>query len=277
MRLCRTEVLLVALAVNACAFDEGNVWGQADLGLSASFAPPAERLTEAGRLKTSAGYALRLDAVEVSFGALSAVMASDGGATVFDPANPPPSYSLCHNGHCHHESGALVDYEDIVAELAGAPTAAVSVQRQSTVALQPLSATAVPIDLGPCSGDCVLQQGVLGFVRLEVTELRLVGQVFDLQGGRLPAEGVAIDVRVPLGFTAGERIEAPIDSGQSIGVRLRASFLLPPHFLDGIEFDKPGGGPVLDGATLSDRIVQNIVEQPHLTIGVSRFDPAETR
>lgn len=37
----------------------------------------------------------------------------------FDPSRPPPGYSLCHNGHCHRDDGALVPYDVIAAELAG--------------------------------------------------------------------------------------------------------------------------------------------------------------
>ena len=42
-----------------------------------------------------------------------------GQGAAFDPSNPPAGYSLCHAGHCHHESGRLVSYEEIAIELSG--------------------------------------------------------------------------------------------------------------------------------------------------------------
>ncbi|MCB9762153.1 MAG: hypothetical protein H6739_20305 [Alphaproteobacteria bacterium] len=42
-----------------------------------------------------------------------------GAGSTFDPADPPEGYGLCHSGHCHRDDGALVDYVDIQAELAG--------------------------------------------------------------------------------------------------------------------------------------------------------------
>ncbi len=49
-------------------------------------------------------------------------LASESLLSAFDPQNPPPQYSLCHNGHCHHDDGHLVDYEDIVLEQAESAT-----------------------------------------------------------------------------------------------------------------------------------------------------------
>jgi hypothetical protein len=40
-----------------------------------------------------------------------------GGGGTFDPANPPPGYTLCHGGHCHRADGALIDEAQIRAEL----------------------------------------------------------------------------------------------------------------------------------------------------------------
>jgi hypothetical protein len=58
---------------------------------------------------------LTLEVESVGFDAL----APSGGGGTFDPAHPPPGYTLCHGGHCHAEDGRLVPYADVEAELAG--------------------------------------------------------------------------------------------------------------------------------------------------------------
>ena len=45
------------------------------------------------------------------------------------PGKPPPGYTLCHNGHCHHPSGRLVPYAEIEAELAGGGVGTAAVVR----------------------------------------------------------------------------------------------------------------------------------------------------
>ena len=51
----------------------------------------------------------------------SAAPAEKGGAImseiVFDPANPPPGYRNCHRNHCHHESGAVASYAQVMQEM----------------------------------------------------------------------------------------------------------------------------------------------------------------
>ena len=106
------SLLWMALfTLSACA-DPGLPWGWVEAEVQGSFDPDEGRLDDEGRLKTSGNYALALDTVEVTFDALTVVLAGAGTAD-FDPANPPEGYSLCHNGHCHSDAGALVDYEII--------------------------------------------------------------------------------------------------------------------------------------------------------------------
>ena len=110
-------VALLLPAVVGCLGD-GLPWGQLEASMTATFAPSPDRLDDQGRLKTAANYVVDIEEISLGFDAFSLVLAAQGAAG-FDPANPPEGYSLCHNGHCHSDSGALVDYEDIALEMAG--------------------------------------------------------------------------------------------------------------------------------------------------------------
>ncbi|MBM4373379.1 MAG: hypothetical protein FJ098_17105, partial [Deltaproteobacteria bacterium] len=118
----RSSVLVLVLAAG-CAFTDGEPWGEVRPALRVVFDPSPERLTPEGWLRTTLGYGVELHALDVSVDGLTLSMAAGGeGAAVFDPADPPEGYSLCHNGHCHAASGALVSYEAIAAELGGGGT-----------------------------------------------------------------------------------------------------------------------------------------------------------
>ena len=94
---------LTLISMTAC-LDDGLPWGTLEATMEASFAPSEGRLDDDGRLKTSQNYVVALDEVAVAFDAFTLVLAA-GGAAAFDPSNPPEGYSLCHNGHCHADSG----------------------------------------------------------------------------------------------------------------------------------------------------------------------------
>ena len=117
-RSAKTLVAVVLVPFLSGCLGDGLPWGQLETSMTASFAPPGGRLDDQGRLKTTANYVVDDLKVTVGFDAFSLVLAAQGAAG-FDPANPPEGYSLCHNGHCHSDSGALVDYEDIALEMAG--------------------------------------------------------------------------------------------------------------------------------------------------------------
>ncbi len=114
------------LPLVACTFDAGVGFGtMEEAHLTAAF-EPGGRLGDDGSFLTLGGYRVTPDRMtlgvyEVRLDEL--VSSGGGGDSIFDPASPPPGYSLCHGGHCHHESGALVSYEDIQASLSeGGPS-----------------------------------------------------------------------------------------------------------------------------------------------------------
>ena len=105
-------LLLAAVLASGCAVADGEPWGWAKADLSASGpivesgGEPADGIT----IESVEAFAnIRLAETRTS---------SAGDGSSFDPASPPPGYTLCHNGHCHSESGELVPYDDVRAELA---------------------------------------------------------------------------------------------------------------------------------------------------------------
>jgi len=101
--------LLVAASLAGCSFTDGRPWGRADgrfgaRSIEATGALPDEMELEQATLKAE----LFLESATTSEG---------GSGGTFDPSNPPPGYSLCHNGHCHSDEGELVSYEEVEAEM----------------------------------------------------------------------------------------------------------------------------------------------------------------
>ncbi len=111
---------MIALVLVACTFAPGRGWGElTSAALDARYEPGAARDLGDGRTLTNLGYEVTIASFVLDFGELELLELQGGGSATFDPANPPPGYTLCHGGHCHSESGALVDYADVAAELAG--------------------------------------------------------------------------------------------------------------------------------------------------------------
>ena len=169
-----------------CAWDAGEPFATVDAHLEAHVDVPAGRALEGDWQRLASSYELTIERLEVDTGAL-ALIDSGGGALGFDPANPPPGYSLCHNGHCHADDGSLVSYEDIAASL-GQGTGA------TTVVLLPVG----DLDLIDgvsralaCVPDCDLPLADIGLATLPARRVHAEGLVRD---GRAPAR---IDGEVP--------------------------------------------------------------------------------
>jgi len=109
--------LLGALG-SACTFEDGTGFATVrGAQLEVSFQPGARALD--GAVLTSGGYRVRLESFSAELQSFELDELTSSGGASFDPANPPPGYTLCHGGHCHAVDGRLVDYADVEAELAG--------------------------------------------------------------------------------------------------------------------------------------------------------------
>lgn len=108
-------VTAVALLGSACTFEPGAPWGWIDAQLQ------IEEIADSGDI-TITDQQLHVATIQ-----LRAAGSSGGSVADFDPANPPPGYSLCHQGHCHSDDGRTVSYEEIRAGAGAGTTSATNV------------------------------------------------------------------------------------------------------------------------------------------------------
>ncbi|HEY8944937.1 MAG TPA: hypothetical protein VIM73_11780 [Polyangiaceae bacterium] len=197
--------LLVAL-MPACTFEDGHGFTTVrDARLAVAFEPGAREFE--GAILTADGHRLRIDsfrlrAVRVELQELERGSAAGGQ---FDPANPPPGYSLCHGGHCHAEDGRLVDYAEVEAELDGGgarflPVAAFPVARSLDV----LGAEDTPLDRVDPSPE--LPQASLRRVSVFAERIEISGTLSSPLGDDFQPFSVAL--AVPLVFASGIDVES---------------------------------------------------------------------
>jgi hypothetical protein len=242
----RAAAGVLAFVTCSCANEPGQPWGAAELSLTVQLEVPPDRQLANGGIRTAAGYALYLQEVALEVREVSLLVRPTGStSSVFDPAKPPANYSLCHNGHCHRDDGALVDYADIEAELlaasgAKAATPGVTLALAETATMTASSAV-VPLPACSAKDPCDLPRGTLQTARVRVAALRLVGVVKDADGlGRLPAQGITLELEIPLQvgdqlLGAAASLAGPLDNGQPAGVRARLRLSLSPTWLDGAD------------------------------------------
>lgn len=224
---------------NACTFVEGQPWAQVDNAelAVAPFVPGTERLDGQGRLKTARSYAVKLEQIELELADLRIQQADAAGEPLaFDPASPPPGYSLCHGGHCHAEDGTLPTYAEVEAKLLGGATAAPSLGFH-------VEDTEVPV-VGEarqtlrCQVDpCMLQRGPIVGALLDVTAVRLVGTAFDLTDERrLPEAGTpfAVSLGPPAPLLAPLNTEA--ERFEPVHREVGLTLALAESILDDVDF-----------------------------------------
>ncbi len=261
----------VFLLATGCAFEAGDPWGEVRPALTVRFAPSDGRLTDEGWLKTTSSYGVEIHTLRVTIDHLALEMAAGGAdAAIFDPANPPPGYSLCHNGHCHADSGALVAYEDIAAEMgAEAPGGGLRVEVPGGDAVAPTEA-GVAVPLGACPGDCALPRGRLAAVETRVAELFVQATIHDLlppDQARLPPEGLAVEETLALAAEASVVVNVTFDKGKKVGAALDATLDIGEGLFDEIDWSDE---LVLND--LEERIGDKLVEGMTLTVEVSRYE-----
>ncbi|MFT7621187.1 MAG: hypothetical protein ACI9WU_000348 [Myxococcota bacterium] len=261
----RTSVLCIAVA--GCAFSDGQPFGQLDVSLTVTRPLPDDRLDDQGRFITAADYAFDVDTLTVQVAAGVARVSDDtAAAAAFDPAAPPPGYSLCHNGHCHHESGSLVDYEDIAAELAAGSATG------SGVPLTP--ATSAPFSAGDvvalgCPDRCFVPLGSLRTIDVQITGLTVTGRVFDRRTGdaaRLPDEGLEVAETFDFDLTLSTVASATIDRSSPLGIAIALGLEIPVSLFDRTDWSVP-----IDSAARAV-VIGALTEQMQLSATLTHFE-----
>ncbi len=161
----------------------GEPTGTITPSVSAQYVQISERAAEGGFQKLASDYQVRVTRFELTTPDWVLVGGAAGTPRGFDPANPPPGYSLCHGGHCHRDDGALIPYDEVAsADTPGGPSPllAFDVGR-----LDLLSGTA--LEEVSCEPGCTLGETNLSRVRIPVTHLAIEGVVRDARtSARIP-------------------------------------------------------------------------------------------
>lgn len=262
----RNRIVLPLLLLSGCALDAGESFATLEPTVKAAYTPVASRDAGNGFQQLASDYQLRLDAASLGLShvellsAASSSGSSNGGGTgeTFDPANPPPGYTLCHGGHCHRDDGALVSYEDIQAELNGGGGGATSTLVAALHVDAELDLLASQTLTPECEPDCELSKGTLSSAHWDVTALRLQGAVRDnratprFQGERpfridLAVEGGEEEDVEPLAELSGA-LDVPADREHEPRVKLALALSVAPTVFDALDWAAatPGADGVVD-------------------------------
>jgi hypothetical protein len=219
----------VLLPVSACVDEPGRGWGELVVDLELAFALGPDRVDPQGRWLTAHGYALGDAHVELHLDRLRFAAASDA-ALPFDPATPPPGYSLCHGGHCHADDGTLPSYAEIAAALAGeGASTALEIAVGGTVAADlPASVSVAALQACTTTAPCALDRGGLGSASVHIASARVRGRVYGMTqaaAAALGPAGMPLDVELAIDGEIATALVLSVDRDatfhQALGLRLR--------------------------------------------------------
>ena len=176
----RPLLSLFLLTLGGCAWGPGQGFAVVEPTVRVAYEALPARNADIGYQKLASDYQVRLGSASMQLDGIELIAISSGSGGGFDPANPPPGYSLCHGGHCHRDDGALLHYEEVAAGIGGGGGA-------STVLTlpveQPLNPLAPETRVVGCQPECALPQTQVSQGRWGIKTLRIEGTVRD---GRVP-------------------------------------------------------------------------------------------
>lgn len=229
----RTLTLVAVMLSAGCAFGPGEPFATLTPSLNAQLHLPPGR----GNPSPLANdYVVHITRFDVRYTEARLIQLGDTSASGFDPANPPDGYTICHNGHCDREDGALISYQEVAAGLPGGAG--------STELAHVVVGTANQLgEVRPleCEGSCELAASTVNTVKLGVANLTIEGEVHD---ARLVKrfDGVrpfVIDYVAPADTELSADVDIDVTRHSSPKVALELQPLLGPALLDNIEFSGP--------------------------------------
>jgi hypothetical protein len=227
-------LLLLPLSLTGCTFTPGTGFTTlSGASVGADFRPGARGDATDG-VFTNLGYTVTVDAFELSLGDAELLELQGGAGGLFDPADPPEGYSLCHNGHCHADDGRLVSYAEIEAELAGGSATFVPiVTLLSGQDFELLSGTAIATEVLP---SVELPLSHMSQLELDVGHMLLEGTVSGgPEGGGLDQPiALVVDLDPVAPFAAG--IDFVVDRDTEPSLELAVQLSIDGTLFDDIDF-----------------------------------------
>jgi hypothetical protein len=248
----RTHLLLPLVILAGCAWEAGEGFAVLEPTVRASYEPEEDREVFPGFQQLASNYQVRLSAATMRLESIELIpRRALAGPGRFDPANPPPGYSLCHGGHCHRDDGALIPYEDIEAELGGGGASALPLVTLPVGEVNLLNRELRAVECRPA---CELPRTELSTGRWAITALRLEGTVRDGRNmPRIPGdrqfrlELAPSATGSPVAVLEGD-LEVPSDREHAPRVLLGLTLAVPSRIFDEVDWAaaQPGGDGTVD-------------------------------
>lgn len=222
--------IVIPLLLSGCAFGPGEPFATLEPSVDAQLHLPRGR----GNPSPLANdYVVFIKRFEVRYGEAKLIQLGDTSASGFDPAKPPPGYTICHNGHCDREDGALVSYEEVAASLGGGAALTEVAHVLVGTANQLGDARALA-----CEDSCELGPVNVEVVKLGVEGFTVEGEVFDerLEKRFEGAKVFTLEYVAPPQTELSADVDISVTRHSSPKVALELRPLLGPALLDGVEF-----------------------------------------
>ncbi len=221
--------------VSGCALSPGGAFAELTAKLSAGWEGPTDRAMPDGWLRLASDFQLKVDLAALALEEISLQDLGAASAAGFDPANPPEGYGACHGGHCHRDDGAVVPYEEIVAEADG--------RQARTVVSLPVGAldllAAPELELA-CEPSCALPRSHVRKAAAHLHDARFEGRVRD---GRSPPR-FAGEARFRYSFDEAAQpetvlvgtLDLPADRSAPTAAQVRFQVMPGPQLFDEVDF-----------------------------------------
>jgi hypothetical protein len=264
-RAARCRSLVATLACAGCALDPGHGFATVESArLEVRLEPGEARDLGGDAVLSDLGYHVSLDSATLTIARveLQELRGGAGSSATFDPAHPPPGYTLCHGGHCHADDGRLVDYAEIEAELGGGAASFASVvgfAHGEPADLLDGGST----ELGAAEPSRELPRARLRKVRARLAAVRLAGVVAEGPAGGGFGDPVPLTVDLALEESCEAGIDVPIDRDGPGAIAVRIGVTVGGRVFDGIDFAAEAGGAVEITATehpLAPLLIGSLVE-----------------
>ena len=268
--------IAVGLPVGACAWDEGVPFATLSPRIDARFDIPNGRDLSMGWQKLASDYQLKIESMTLHTDELSLINNGQTGLS-FDPSNPPPGYTLCHNGHCHSVDGSLVPYEEISNELAQGGSSSVAAAMDTGVLDLVIGVSENLV----CEPSCDLPLSKISVANLGLLRITASGLVRDGRGpGRIEGEiGWTLDLELADGAaqTLSSSLDLPADRSHPPDVSLAIRLIVTSRIFDRIQWAEftvvpidGGAGYDLDSSQNAQASIIQAMGELELSIRVER-------